>query len=324
MNISKQIYISRLKNHPMECLAEIHKEKADVLKQTGMYDQATISFDKARVLFSKGGNKCKCADIDHAMGDLLVTKGAFQEAEKHLNTAIAIYKEYNREESIAKCYKELGKVFQYREEPDVALLYYDRAMKLYELNHDEHGQHIIMEYSADIYRTKGEYAKALDIVNQLEKINIGSDDTRTLCRINKLAGKIYMEQGEGDVAKTLLNRAYQYTKTTGENSMALYILCDLGLTCFNQADYINACGYFEECLVLAEKLDSVYMKIVNMVNLADALLQAGDLERSQGYISRAATINHNIGGLNSEIERIQKEIAEKEGGKKETSKEKSY
>ncbi len=318
MNISKQIYIARLKSHPVECLAEVYKEKADVLKQTGVYDQAMISFDKAKDLFGKLNNKCKCGGIDHAIGDLLVTKGAFQEAEGYFNTALNIYIECKQDSNIAKCYKELGKVHQYRENPDAALSFYNKAMDLYKQCGDDQGQHIVMEYLADNYRSKSEYSKALELLSELEKVYEKSNEIETLCRIDKLAGSVYMDQRNYEKANIFFNKAYQGTKKTGEKSMAMYILCDLGAASFFQEDFQTACIHFEECLALAEKLDSIYMKAVNLVNVADSLLRMGNIERSKGYISQAATINHNIGGLNSEIERIQKEIAEKEGDKKET------
>lgn len=315
---ARREFASTLLSQPALCLAEVYKKRGEVHDHTGIYEKAKCDYNRARYLYSSVGCKTECGEIDHAVGNMLLNMGAFDQAEDIFNRALNYFKSAQDDINIAKCFKELGKLYQYEEKPDAALSLFDKSLQIYKRLRDVEGENIIMEYMADVYRIKGDFSQALFNVSQLDHYYKDTNQFGTLCRITKLTGKIYMEKGENDLSRAYFNRAYQYTLKTGESSLAMYILCDLGLACYYIEKYEEASSYFAQCLELAEKLDSNYMRVVILVNIADTLFKMGKIERSKKYIGRAATINHNIGGLNSEIKRIQEEIAQKEGGQGKT------
>jgi two-component system sensor histidine kinase/response regulator len=314
MRQTRRDYAAKLLEQPIVCLADVHKKRADVEYLIGMYPKANEDYTRAKSLYTSAGCLSGCGEVDHSMGNVSIDMGLFDKAEDCYLKALKIFALCKEELEIAKCYKELGKVCVYREKTDAALEYYQKAMYIYDNLEYIKGRVIIAEYLADLYRTKGEYEKALSAVNQLREYYKGSMEYGSLCRIDKLAGNIYMEKGDVKLSKTFLNNAYQYATMTGESAMAMYILCDLGAAYYNTKEFETACGHFELCLSLAEKMDSAYMKAINMVNLADANNKMGNMKQSREYINKATTINHNIGGLRSEIQRIQAEIDQKEGG----------
>ena len=323
MNQARRDFAAKLLSQPAVCLAEVYRKRGDVLDLTGFYDTACDEYNRAKTLFHQAGCRSKCGEVEHAVGNLMLNRGAFDKAEVHFKKALDVFSEFKDEINVAKCYKEMGKLCQYREKPDEALTYYQKSLIINKQLGDIKGCDVIVEYQADVYRSKGEYKKALEAVTQLLDQYKDSNEFRTFCRILKLAGYIYMDNGNNELSKVYLEKAYQYSIKTGESSMAMYILCDLGASYYSTGEYETACMYYGQCLDMAEKLDSTYMKAVNLVNLADAFSKKGDLNRSRACINRAATINHNIGGLTSEIQRIQEEIAQKEGDQEKAGQEKS-
>ncbi|MCU0607244.1 MAG: tetratricopeptide repeat protein [Candidatus Edwardsbacteria bacterium] len=285
----------------------------------GDYLNARIDFQQSKKFYLHLGQTIKCGDVDYSQGNVFLNMGSFEQAEECYSRALSYYKDNNDTNSIANSYRELGKVCQYREKIDDAMRYYQEAIQLYNLLNDDKGKNVIIEYMADVYRSIGEYDKALEAVNVLLTQSNDNTEQRVACRIYKLAGNVYGEKGFNEKAQQYLEKAYRLSLMTGEISLAMYILCDLGLVYYSLNDYSSAYDYFEQCQEFAEKLNSDYMKTVNLVNLSDTTFKMGDIERSKVYITRAANINHNIGGLNSEIKRIQEEIAQKEGGQEKTS-----
>ena len=323
MNQARRDFAAKLLSQPAVCLAEVYRKRGDVEYLIGAYSEANADLTSAKALFTLVRSDNKCGEIYHAMGNVCIDMGKFEEAENYYNTALDLFQKVHDKINIAKCYKELGKVKQYLEKTDEALLFYQKAMCIYKQIDEIKGCNIITEYLADIYRVRGEYEKSLYSIDELLFFYQNTNDLRSLSRIYKIAGNVFMEKGDFIQSQKHLENAYKYSINTGENSIAMYVLCDLGLVCYNFGKYTSACEYFTQCLFLAEKLSSSYMLVVNLINLADANFKMGNIERSKYFITRAATINHNIGGLTSEIQRIQEEIAQKEGDQEKAGKEKS-
>ncbi|MRR52023.1 MAG: tetratricopeptide repeat protein, partial [Rhodocyclaceae bacterium] len=320
---ARREFVNRLLSQPALCLAEVYRKRGDVYDHTGVYEKAKTDYYIARTLYQNVDCYTESSEIDYSLGNLLLNMGSFEQAEKAYNQALEYFRASHDNANIIKCYKELGKAYQYRENLVEALYYFNRAHQIAESIQDDRSCDVLTEYIADVKRAEGNYSEALKTVLELISQYNSLSDERSLCRLLKLAGYIYLEMGQNEQAEIFLERAYKYSSVIGEKIMAMYILGDLGLVSYNLKRYDLACERFEKCLEMAVKLDSEYMKTVNMVNLADALLQQGDFKRSKEFVNRAATINHNIGGLSSEIKRIQEEIAKKEGGQEKAGQEKN-
>lgn len=323
MNQARRDFAAKLLSQPAVCLAEVYRKRGDVEFIKGIYKRARMDYAIARELFLKNGCYNKHGEVDEAIGNMLLNMGSFTEAENSYQRALGVFLDCKDLRNTAKCYRELGKVYQFREDSEKALLFYNKSLDLYEQLNDQQGRLVVLEYMADAYSAKGNYIKALEMIDGLDSFYNETLEYASLCRINKLTGYIYMGKGDNDLSLKYLKRAYQYSEKTGESSMEMFILCDLGLASYNLNSYTSAITYFEQCLNMAEKLDSAYMKAVSLVNLADTWYKIGNIERSRACINRAATINHNIGGLTSEIQRIQEEIAQKEGDQEKAGQEKS-
>jgi signal transduction histidine kinase len=95
-------------NLVLELKPETLRKVAQTFSSLGEYEQALIYYDSAALFFTQTGNRFGSAKVEMGMGKVLALQRKFEEAEKHLNYALALSQQLNARILQSQCYDELS------------------------------------------------------------------------------------------------------------------------------------------------------------------------------------------------------------------------
>ena len=216
------------------------------LHKQQQYNQARMSFQKARLIFAKLENKKGVAQATCCMSLALYSLRKYGEAIKLAKTSLKLtqelgdpYTEGRIFDTIGNCYRHLG---EYRQ----AIKYHHRSFDICEKNQDPPGQMAALNNLGLAYKALGEYQQTFEY-----------------------------QQKSLTIAQHL-----------GETKTVSQILKNLGNTCYALENYALAIKYYEQLLITIEELGNYRLESQIWQNLVSACNHLGIHQKVMKYTQK--------------------------------------
>jgi tetratricopeptide (TPR) repeat protein len=308
MNTARKIFREKFVQSPHAMVSDIYEKRGEVFRLVGEYVKAFNSFKKNELVAEITKNDLLTANSKENLGSIYLFKGEFDQAKIYYTEALKMFKSINNEQGQANCYKNLGTILQNYEKYEHAEDYYKKAIAIYNNLNDENGVCGVLMHLAGNYRKLGQYEKALKECESILFLYERGRNKGKLIRIYQLMGNLFIERNEFEEGIKFLKQSYDIAISIGDNLAIIYLLCDLGISCYVQKNYQSAIAYFEDCLRLSEKNNDIYMISIACLNLGDTYMKINELVIARKYLSKADNTDICINGIKNEIKKLLQEI----------------
>lgn len=299
-----QDYTAALRRDPAGTLALIHGRKGEICRLIGDYSRATQSFGRMLTASGFAGDANLKAEAVAQLGSVHLFKGELDQAEERYLKALGLYREQGQAAGQANCLKNLGKIMQYRERHQEAHGRLNEALAKYKECGDKDGEYSVLESMVEYYTAQKEYGRSLELLTNMLNHYESNLDIAKKGRALQYIAKVYREKKEYQKGIDNFLRSYEIAGKIGDSLGLMYLLCDIGITYFDDGRYREAEKYFRDCLALALKHDVKYMQAVALLNLGDACCHVGRIEEAKINLDKMISLNMGIKGMEDEAHRI--------------------
>lgn len=231
------------------------------------FPEAINSYILALKLEEKLGNQRRVADLYDLLGAVYFYQEIFPKALDYNQKALSIYLNLKDTLNIAKVYSHLGSLYtsheycekrtanQTKDDYQMALKYYQQALKLLETKNFQEG--IVNAWSniGNLYRRMGELGKALEYVQKAVDHYRETKNMGRLPATLRMLGQIHNRQLKYDEALTCMLESQEMAQHEKLTDGIQFLYEDIAQTYENQQDYKNSLRYYKNYMILR---DSIY------------------------------------------------------------------
>uniref|UniRef100_A0A7C4TGK0 Tetratricopeptide repeat protein n=1 Tax=candidate division WOR-3 bacterium TaxID=2052148 RepID=A0A7C4TGK0_UNCW3 len=269
--------------------------KGEVLSLIGRYGEAIDSFQKV-LKYSKNSHltlaktKRKIADVYQNQGDYEIALRTFEEAQMFL-TGDTVEEQLER----AEIYISRSWVYKINGEMQRAIIEAETGLKIV----DEISPATIPEQTkikhkkikanglnslGVIYRTKGEYDKALELYQKDLKICEEIGDKRGIGIASNNLGVFYHDKGEYDKAIELYQKYLKISEEIADKQNIALANGNLGVANHDRGEYNKAFELYQKALKISEEIGDKKSISRTISNLGSLFLELGELKKAEEYL----------------------------------------
>ena len=262
----------------------------DVLQMTGRINDALSAFEEMLALAYRLDLRTKGGAAHNRIGRLYREIGELDEAERHLKTALALFRDAADERGISSTIDDIGKLHWMRGEYDVALAELRDGLARREQLGDQRSIALSLNNLGSVLQDSGDFKAALTAFDQALQIrrNI-SDLFGVVVTLNNL-GTVEQDLRSYDRALMLFQEAREVAEEIGSRNRLAIIFTNIG-ECYYSSNKPN------KAIEVLRKAETLCDELGDKIGLADALrglgkayLLQGDLAHARDCISRAVDI----------------------------------
>jgi tetratricopeptide (TPR) repeat protein len=266
----------------------------DVLQLLGRNDEALDCFNEMLVRAYRLNLRAKGGVAHGRIGRLLRDTGRLDEAQVHLEAALALFEDAGDDRGIASTVDDLGKLHWLRGDYEKALTSTQRALVLRRKIGDRRLIALSLNNLGLVYQDSGQFKLALDAFEQALRIRreIG-DLVGVSISLNNL-GTVAQDQRDDRRALQLFLEAYEIGKETGDRNRIALILTNLGETYNRLGDPQKAIHYLKQAEDIADDLGDKLGLAEAARGLGKAYLAQRDYTKARECTARAVDIFREI------------------------------
>ena len=181
-------------------------------------------------------------------------------AQKYLNKAIALQKQFKQQESLASSLYNLARLYHYRREYEQAEALYQQALEINRAGENQAEIAKVLNYLANLHREKNEmaiaeqeYQEALQIRRELAEENPHSFLSNVADTLNNLA-ILHQNKNEMAIAEQEYQEALQIDRSLGNLSNVAITLNNLAILHRNKNEMAIAEQEYQEALQIYQEL----------------------------------------------------------------------
>ncbi|HUT99639.1 MAG TPA: tetratricopeptide repeat protein [bacterium] len=200
----------------------------------------------------------------------------------------------------------LGRVCRVRGDSDGALGRFSEAREVFkEIDDGLHEVAMLVEQGAE-YRTKGDYARAVEILDSALGLSAGQPVAMAKSLVEM--GRVHVRTCDYEAAKQVFQRARDIAEEIGDQRLVSSVYNNLGNVHFYECDYSSSIQAYEKALAINRRLGDQAVTSHIIHNLGSVFFRKGDypaalrayeqaleLERRQGNTTAAARCLGNVG-----------------------------
>ena len=252
----------------------------DVLQVLGKNDEALDAFNEMLVRAYRLNLKSKGGAAHARIGRLYRDTGRLDDAQQHLESALALFEDANDERGIASTVDDVGKLYWLRGDYPKALESTQRSLTMRRKLGDRRSIALSLNNLGLVYQDSGQFKLALDAFEQALRIRreIG-DLVGVSISLNNL-GTVAQDQRDDKQALTLFLEAHEVAKETGDRNRLALVLTNLGETYNRLGDSTKAVQHLKQAEEIADELG-------DKMGLAEAVRGLGKAYLAQREYTKA-------------------------------------
>ncbi|ACC79257.1 tetratricopeptide repeat protein [Nostoc punctiforme] len=200
----------------------------------------------------------KIAVFYHNLGIVAQEQRQFDVAVDYYNKALKIYEDAGDLYSAASDYHQLGRVAQEQRQFDVAVDYYNKALKIKEDTGDLYSAAKEYHNLGIVAQEQRQFDVAVDYYNKALKIFEDAEDLYSAAKEYHELGNIAQEQRQFDVAVDYYNKALKIFEDAGDLYSAAKEYHQLGRVAQEQRQFDVAVDYYNKALKIYEDAGDLY------------------------------------------------------------------
>jgi len=239
---------------------------------------------EAYALWLMGKANFKIANIENAL--------------RYYNRALGQFDKFNMREQQAKVLIGISEVYDYSRNPEMALIFLDRAYSLVVQLRDYPLQISVLMNLGKIYIKKGNYKSAITQYSKVLQI-IGNDDltdeqktTKTNC-YNKL-GFSYKNIGEFQQSLEAYRKASLLAKAHGDSSEFGKIQRDIALSFYLVQKMDSSLVYYNKALIISSDIEDSVEIAYALQGIGDVNFEVGKYDQARYFFNRQLIVSEKI------------------------------
>jgi tetratricopeptide (TPR) repeat protein len=262
----------------------------------GLYE-ASGQFEQAQTHFTK------VVELDPkfvegllALGRVEIRRGKFEDSLQHLNGALTIAIQLNREEARGNILQAIGIAYKRLDKPEEALRHYQQSLEIKQKLDNKRGMAGSLGEIAQVQERLGKLREAEQSYNAALKLQreIG-DKAGTATSLVNLASLTNERLGRPDEALPLLKEALNLRRDAGNPGAEALVLNNIGNVYLAKGDYSEAQTYFERTLEIREKTKVPGELADTLHNLGETFAKMGRFDLSLQRYVRALELRRESG-----------------------------
>ncbi|HNW57778.1 MAG TPA: histidine kinase [Bacteroidales bacterium] len=226
--------------------------------------------------------------IDDLQGALLV-------AMQQKRTAM---ENHNNKEN-GKAADWIGYIYYIQGLNDSSLIFFNKALEVYNSSGDTLGSVEVMNNIANIFRTTAKYDTAMVIYTNLLKYYEKKADLRMQGKLLGNIGSLYYTAGNQEKAKEYTLKSLDMASKTGDNRSSAVALVNLTVYALNSNNFEEGIKYGEEAIQILKSIDKNYYAAA-LTRVAYCYYCSGNKDKALNFTDKAIDIykeNNNVRGL---------------------------
>ena len=258
---------------------EMHKRALDLAESSQNIELQVLSLNMTGVAYRRKDAIKSGLDVHQRALQLAesVDKPTFH-LKRHINIA----------------YNSIGNLYQKLEQYDLAIVQFEKALKLEGDLNNKLGLAINNQNIGDCLEYKGELDKALEYYRRSLAYNedINSTYGQIICK-NSIA-QIYLKKGQTQEALSILESLVEPIEKNGDKFIHSSILTNLGWAHTQLGNFEIADNYLRQGLVMATGSDMPNMQVLAFKRLSELEEQKGNYKLSIEYLENSYEVKENI------------------------------
>jgi len=269
----------------------LSKERLGQLaSRLGEVNEARRHYDEAIVLFKQEQNRLGQANTLLSLGDLLRRLGKISKARHHYDEAMALFKQEQDRLGQANTLQSLGELAKRLGKVDEARGHYDEAMALFKQEQNRLGQANTLQMLGELAKRLGEIDEARVHLNDAMALYEQDQNRLGQARTHGALGDLAMRLGELKGARGHYDEAMALSKQEQDGLGQANILQSLGELAYRLGKDNEARVHYDEAIALYKQEQNRLGQANTLQSLGELASQLGNVDEARGHYDEAMAL----------------------------------
>lgn len=228
------------------------------------------------------------------LGQLLMLRGNYNEAKKHLDVAVTCFDLAADQVGIAKTYGNLG-TFHFRQGSyDAAKSWFGKAIDINRSLHRDVENTPIVANLGLIFMNQGHYDEGIRWLEEQLETAEKAADKQGLTTLYTNLGIIYLEKGALDSALLCLEKGLALSEELGNKLFMTICIGSIGSVWEKKGDYTKAMQNFDRDLQLVRELGDKQGTAIACGLIGDLLSVTGEFDRAIEFLEQNLALSREL------------------------------
>jgi len=187
-----------------------------------------------------------------------------------------------------------GRYWNYKGKPDSAILYFEKALKIYTQIGDKKGITDVLTSMADVYSDQGNFLLSIDFYEKALLIYNESEDKKGIALCLGSIGTIYARQGNYPKALEYYQKNIVVSEELGDKDHISSSLSNIGTIYSDQGDFKKALEYHQKALKMNEEAGDKSGLAINLGNIGIVYSEQGNNLKAIDHFQKALEISKSL------------------------------
>jgi tetratricopeptide (TPR) repeat protein len=231
----------------------------------------------------------------HNLGDACAVLGRHGQALEHFSEMLHHAWLLDHRAKGGAAHRRIGRIYRTLGEYERAVSHLNSSMRLFEQAADSRGVAATLDDVGQVAWLKGEYERALEIHRRALNLKREIGNPRAIAVTLNNIGTVHQSSGSFKEARDCFVEALEIRKEVGDQVGVVDSLLNLGAAFRAQSDYSQAFDLWSDALALAQQIGDRLNEAYLLINLGEALIQLGKLKEAEERLGEAANLAKELG-----------------------------
>jgi predicted ATPase/class 3 adenylate cyclase/Tfp pilus assembly protein PilF len=230
----------------------------------------------------------------NCLGNINNVLGHYSDAEKYYEECLEISKAMNMKKGLLGAYNNLGVIYYNQKQYDKAREYFEESLKISERLNYEQGIAMAHANKGLIAHALGNYDEAKELMLKSLEIDKRSGIKIHLANSLHNLGLIYKSAGDHTGAENYYKESLALRREIGDRLGVAVSLNNLGNLFQDTGRYAESIGYHLESLALRREIGDELGQAMSLLNIAGSYVDNGDLNKAKDYFLDCLKLNEKL------------------------------
>lgn len=308
-NEQRDKLLAEKKNQVTPGVCEALISEGNRLRETSDFSKAMKSYDLAKFIAQKIGDKVALAKSILAIGIVHSIRGSNAQAFQNYQESLAIAKEAGDKSLISAVLKSIGIYYHNLGNDGLALENFHQSLAIAEEIGDKEGIARTVNNIGVIYMFNGNYAQALEHLTKAMSLQGELQNKELAAHALSNIAVVYDLQGNYLQALDYYQKSLNLWEQIGDKAHAANVLNNMGDYRL-LGSYDVALDYNKKALAIAEEIGDKQLVGKALANVGNAYLMKGDHQQAMNFTRRSLSIAQELNNLElqaSQLKQLAKE-----------------
>ncbi|HWA75061.1 MAG TPA: tetratricopeptide repeat protein [Polyangiaceae bacterium] len=262
----------------------------DVLVLLGRTDEALLAFREMLGIAYRLGLRAKGGAAHGRLGRLFRDTGSLGPAQRHFETALALFERAGDQRGVASCRDDIGRLLWMKGEYEAALGEMRHALEMRKNLGDGRSIALSLNNIGLVWRDHGQVSEAREALESALTIRRELSDPLGIVESLNDLGELALDQGEPQQALGLFQEAQDVATDIGERNRIAVVLINTGAAHLRLGDADRAVEVLDRAEELCDELGDKLHLAEAKRGLAKAHLAKGELKKARESIKRSVDL----------------------------------